>query len=111
MAAAKRVSAKRLKGEPEHFRRRCIACRTSDAKEKLLRFVLQDRAVVIDSDGNLPGRGAYIHPSHSCWAKMGERGMWEHAFRCGKGVLGQSDWVGLREKVFKIVEMNESLGL
>jgi predicted RNA-binding protein YlxR (DUF448 family) len=104
MADPKRGTKKRSENQPAHLERRCIACRKSCAKSGLLRFVLRDNAVLVDEDGNMPGRGAYIHPNHSCWAKMGERGMWEHAFRCGKGVLSQNDWVSLRQRVFKIIE-------
>ncbi len=90
--------------QPAHLQRRCIACRKSEGKGVLLRFVLRGDTVLVDENGTLPGRGAYVHRSHSCWAKMGERGMWEHAFRCGKGTLIHNDWTLLRQEVFKIIE-------
>ena len=56
--------------KPKHIPiRTCVACRTSDAKRGLLRVVRQpDGAVVYDSKGKLPGRGAYVCAQSPCIA-------------------------------------------
>ncbi|NDC39071.1 MAG: YlxR family protein, partial [Proteobacteria bacterium] len=61
-------------------------CRRSDPKNELLRFVASVQGITWDSAHRLPGRGAYIHRSVSCWVKAGERTRWEHAFRGATGI-------------------------
>ena len=73
--------------------RRCILCRRSSPKGQLLRFVATAGGIVWDTAHQVPGRGAYVHRSLSCWGKMLERGRWDHAFR-GKAAITQE---GLRE--------------
>ncbi len=47
--------------------RTCIACRTTDAKQTLLRLVRQpDGIISYDSKGKLSGRGAYICARIEC---------------------------------------------
>ncbi|OUZ07983.1 hypothetical protein BHE97_14890 [Aeromicrobium sp. PE09-221] len=52
--------------------RTCIGCRERADKSTLVRVVAQPGAsdgsfaVVPDTDGTLPGRGAHLHPSSEC---------------------------------------------
>lgn len=47
--------------------RMCVFCRKKDAPSSFIRVVrLPDRSVVLDKDGRLNGRGAYICPSLAC---------------------------------------------
>jgi predicted RNA-binding protein YlxR (DUF448 family) len=45
----------------------CIACRETADKKSLVRIVNSDGGIIIDETGKHPGRGAYLHPSISCW--------------------------------------------
>ena len=49
-------------------KRTCIACRESADHHQLIRLVRNplDGKVVADLKGNLPGRGAWVHPSSIC---------------------------------------------
>jgi uncharacterized protein len=57
---------KRVKHIPQ---RTCIGCRTVLAKKTLIRIVRTEEGVMVDPTGRAPGRGAYIHGSHSCWER------------------------------------------
>jgi len=47
--------------------RTCVACRSSDYKEKLLRVVRSATGEIdVDPTGKKPGRGAYICRSEKC---------------------------------------------
>lgn len=49
--------------------RTCIACKEILAKRSLIRIVRTKDGVKIDPTGKLPGRGAYVHVSPSCWER------------------------------------------
>ena len=61
--------------------RRCVGCRQSDSKDKLLRVVVQAGRVVIDESATLPGRGAYIHNDPSCIESSLRSKAWSRALR------------------------------
>jgi predicted RNA-binding protein YlxR (DUF448 family) len=46
--------------------RRCIACRESKPQDELIRFVLNGRDPVVDTDGRAEGRGFYLCKSAEC---------------------------------------------
>ena len=48
--------------------RTCVGCREVQGKRQLVRVVRRaDEQVVIDATGKMPGRGAYVHRSQTCW--------------------------------------------
>ncbi|MCV7434409.1 YlxR family protein [Mycolicibacterium bacteremicum] len=56
---------------PEGPVRTCVGCRKRELAVDLLRLAaVSDRpgdyAVIVDSAGNLPGRGAWLHPDPQC---------------------------------------------
>ncbi len=62
-------------------RRTCCVCRATDEKSRLVRLVVRERALVIDDDQSMPGRGAYVHLAIECLSKMGQAQRWERALR------------------------------
>ena len=59
--------------------RTCVGCRRKDAREALVRLVV-DRApldvtlrVVVDERRSLPGRGAWVHPDPRCYELADKR--------------------------------------
>ena len=46
-----------------------MGCRQVLPKRQLTRVVRTPEGVVIDPNGKLPGRGAYVHDQKSCWVK------------------------------------------
>ncbi len=61
---AKQIRQPRQRSIPQ---RTCIACREHEGKRALVRVVRGVDGVVVDPTGKLSGRGAYIHPTRSCW--------------------------------------------
>ena len=46
--------------------RMCVACRMREPQDRLIRVVVRENQVVLDSSGTSPGRGAYLHPVPDC---------------------------------------------
>ncbi|GLI25908.1 hypothetical protein ARHIZOSPH14_01500 [Agromyces rhizosphaerae] len=46
--------------------RTCIGCRSRTARSSLLRVVVRESQVVVDTAASLPGRGAWLHPDREC---------------------------------------------
>lgn len=46
--------------------RMCMACREMKNKHELIRFVVQDGKVVIDTRMQIQARGAYLCPDRKC---------------------------------------------
>lgn len=65
-----RHSKKRVSEGP----RRCVGCRQGETPERMLRFVVHERSLWIDTSRSLPGRGAWVHPRPGCLAQGIERG-------------------------------------
>ena len=61
--------------------RRCAGCRARDLRERMLRFATVEGAVVPDPDATAPGRGAWLHPTVSCWEAAVSRRGFHRAFR------------------------------
>ncbi len=61
--------------------RTCIACRQVAGKRGLIRIVRTAEGVVVDATGKVSGRGAYLHPTRSCWAQVMETRRLDQALR------------------------------
>jgi len=62
--------------------RMCVACRERGEKESFVRLVSKDGAAHLDLDGNLPGRGAYIHRDSKCLKIAVKKNSLSRALRC-----------------------------
>ena len=49
--------------------RTCVGCREVQGKRTLMRVVRGPDGIQVDPSGKLPGRGAYLHDTRSCWEK------------------------------------------
>ena len=67
--------------------RTCIGCRERADKSDLLRLVAAGDEVVPDPRARLAGRGAYLHPSRSCFELARRRRVFPRALRA-PGSLG-----------------------
>ncbi|WP_082467554.1 YlxR family protein [Leifsonia sp. Leaf264] len=47
--------------------RTCIGCRSRAPRSSLLRIVAGESELVVDETAVLPGRGAWLHPTDSCF--------------------------------------------
>lgn len=66
--AKKRV---RIRRKPQ---RMCISCRRTDSKRELVRIVRRpDGEIAIDARGKMPGRGAYLCATRTCWFRALEQ--------------------------------------
>ena len=61
--------------------RTCVGCQVRAAKSGLLRLVVIGNQVVPDHRGQLPGRGAYLHPGPRCLELAMRRRAFPRAFR------------------------------
>ncbi|HQR80157.1 MAG TPA: YlxR family protein [Actinomycetota bacterium] len=72
--------------------RTCVGCRGKAPQGDLLRVVLVNGRLVPDPRRELPGRGAYVHPSQECVATALARKAFGRALRTG-GALDSTDLV------------------
>ncbi|HEX9123330.1 MAG TPA: YlxR family protein [Actinomycetota bacterium] len=71
----------RKRTEPE---RTCVGCRGRAAKGSLVRLARRtDGTVMLDPQGRVPGRGAYLHPDRECAETAMTRGGLARALRTG----------------------------
>ena len=79
--------------QPEPPVRTCVGCRVRAAKSDLLRVVGRGTEVLPDPQARLPGRGAYVHPSQTCFEQAQRRRAFGRALRLPgpamTAVLGQ----------------------
>jgi predicted RNA-binding protein YlxR (DUF448 family) len=61
--------------------RTCIGCGERAAKSDLLRVVAAGGEIVPDVTSQLPGRGAYLHPSLACLERAERRKAFPRALR------------------------------
>lgn len=61
--------------------RRCLGCKTSDAKENLVRIVAVERRLVVDEAARRAGRGAYVHRREQCVERSIRTRAWGRALR------------------------------
>ena len=60
--------AAKNKPKPKHIpQRTCVGCREVLPKRTLIRLVRTEEGIRIDLSGKLPGRGAYLCESMSCF--------------------------------------------
>jgi len=63
--------------------RMCIACREQEGKRALVRVVRDINGVQVDPTGKLSGRGAYLHPTRTCWESALATRSLQRALRTG----------------------------
>ena len=73
----------RRKGSSVIHLRQCVVCRCRKSPELLTRLVVIEGQLVIDSQRLQPGRGAHVCEAETCIAKLGKKGLLNHAFRLG----------------------------
>lgn len=87
--------------------RTCVACRQTEPKEGLLRFVrAPDGELWFDAAGTMPGRGALVCPDPACVVKAVEKGGFQRAFEAPVIVP-----VDLTERVRTVLELEALRGL
>ncbi|WFN89738.1 YlxR family protein [Arcanobacterium wilhelmae] len=64
--------------------RTCVGCREKSTQRALCRLKLAAGTVVVDDKGSLPGRGAWIHPTSSCYDNAQKRHAFARAFKTQK---------------------------
>ncbi len=99
------ASAHRRTDKPNGPVRTCVGCRKRELAVGLLRVVAVSTgngkcAVIVDSAGNLPGRGAWLHPAPQCAGEAIQRRAFTRALR----ITGSPD-------TSAVVEHVESLGV
>lgn len=91
--------AKTGKQRRKHIpQRTCVGCRTVDEKRELIRIVRTAEGVQIDLRGKLPGRGAYLHDSRSCWL-LGLDGRLAHALKTTLGTHERQELLAFAESL------------
>jgi uncharacterized protein len=70
--------------------RMCVGCRTRAPQGDLLRVVLVGDRLIPDRRRELPGRGAYVHPTQECVTTALARKAFGRALRAG-GALDPTD--------------------
>ena len=60
--------------------RRCVVCRRSFEKSKLLRMVLENGFLLWDKQAKAPGRGAYLCDRYECLSRMADSNVWARSF-------------------------------
>lgn len=50
--------------------RACLGCGQRKPKEELARIVVENGTLMVDKDGKLPGRGAYLCPETACISSL-----------------------------------------
>ena len=82
-----------MPSKPEPPVRTCVGCKVRAAKSDLLRVVGRGNDVLPDPQARLPGRGAYVHPSQTCFEQAQRRRAFSRALRLPgpamTAVLGQ----------------------
>lgn len=77
--------------------RTCVGCRKRELAVELLRVVAVsgngNEAVTVDRAGNLPGRGAWLHPAPACLQAATRRRAFVRALR----ISGSPDVSGVEE--------------
>ncbi|MEO6309479.1 MAG: YlxR family protein [Leifsonia sp.] len=64
--------------------RTCIGCRSRAPRSSLLRVVARESELVADKSATLPGRGAWLHPSITCFQAAVKRHAFGRALRVSR---------------------------
>lgn len=64
--------------------RTCVGCRARAPRSALLRVIAADSHLVIDEKANMPGRGAWVHPTNECLDAALKRQAFARALRVTK---------------------------
>lgn len=89
-----------MPSEPE---RTCVGCRIKRLKTELLRIVrTSDGRVVVDPEGTVPGRGAYVCRDPVCVGKATRKGALSRALR--RPPLGSEDLARLVTEIEREVK-------
>ena len=86
--------------------RTCVGCRQRSQRANLLRIVSNSNVLAFDRQKNLPGRGAWIHPSSDCLELAIQRNAFGRALR----LTNQFDLSGLvftKEQAETMLAKNE----
>jgi predicted RNA-binding protein YlxR (DUF448 family) len=86
--------------------RTCVGCRQRSQRADLLRIVSKSNVLAFDQQKNMPGRGAWIHPSSDCLALAIQRNAFGRALKLSK----QIDSTGLvftKEQAKTMLAKNE----
>lgn len=76
--------------------RTCVGCRQISAQADLVRLVLVEGQLVLDTDRLHSGRGAYLHPRAECGQQAIARRAFDRSFRSKfVGADLPSDWDSL----------------
>lgn len=79
------AAASRKHRHPDGPVRTCVGCRKRELAVELLRVVAVFRngaySVTVDTAGNLPGRGAWLHPQPQCASEAVRRRAFARALR------------------------------
>ena len=85
--------------------RSCIVCNSKTDKRDLIRLVrTQSGRVEVDATGKIPGRGAYLCHSQSCWDGALKRNRLEHTL---KGPISPEDRMELSQYAKGLAETSQ----
>ncbi|WP_285733368.1 YlxR family protein [Nocardiopsis sp. ATB16-24] len=73
---------------PDRPVRTCVGCRSRAVQSDLVRLVAVGTAIMPDTRGRRPGRGAYLHRDRRCFELAERRRVWSRAYRRGAGDAG-----------------------
>ena len=84
--------------------RTCVACRTKESSDDLLRFVLAEssdgnKVVEFDQSKRRPGRGVWTHSRAECFEKAVEKGLLVRGLKVGKSAQSNEVVNNLRASV------------
>lgn len=85
--------------------RTCIGCRSTDAKNSLIRLVNSRDGIIVDPTGKQNGRGAYIHTDQQCVDRILDGRMLSKALRVE---IGPDELLGLKTDI-KVVSAKMSV--
>ena len=86
--------------------RTCVGCRQRSQRADLLRVVSKSNVLAFDHQKNMPGRGAWIHPSSNCLAQAIQRNAFGRALRL-TNQIDSSGLVFTKEQAETMLAKNE----
>ena len=86
--------------------RTCVGCRQRSQRADLLRIVSKSNVLAFDHQKNMPGRGAWIHPSSDCLALAIQKTAFGRALRL-TNQIDSSGLVFTKEQAETMLAKNE----